>query len=142
MKTPDQIQQDYIDAFASKGDAFEQFDYLLQVSAQLEELDEDLKVENVLVKGCQSQVWLYPAWEDSAPGSGFALKGDSDTLMVRGVIRIFQNMFTGQDAQAIIDCPVRFVDETELMYVFDAQRQAGVSAIAKTIKEFAQQALE
>ncbi len=142
MKTPDQIQQDYIDAFTSKGDAFEQFDYLLQVSAQLDELDEALKIEDALVKGCQSQVWLHPVWEGGKPGSSFAIKGDSDTLMVRGVIRIFQDMFTGQDAQAIINCPVRFVDETELLYVFDAQRQAGVGAIAKTIKEFAQQALE
>ncbi len=141
MGTPDSIQQGYIDAFLSKGDAFEQFDYLLQISAQLEELDDVLKVDDVLVKGCQSQVWLYLSWEGGAPGKGFALKGDSDTLMVRGVIRIFQEMFAGQDARRIVECPVRFVDETELAYVFDAQRQAGVSAIAKTIKEFAQQAL-
>lgn len=141
VKTPDEIQQGYIDEFVSKGDAFEQFDYLLQVSAQLDELAEELKVDDVLVKGCQSQVWLYPSWESDEPGYGFAIKGDSDTLMVRGVIRIFQQMFAGQDARSIVDCPVRFVEETELMYVFDAQRQAGVSAIAKTIKDFAQQAL-
>lgn len=141
MSTPDQIQQAYIDEFLSMGDAFGQFDYLLQVSAQLDELPGELKTEDVLVKGCQSQVWLYPAWEGEQLGSGFALKGDSDTLMVRGVIRIFQEMFAGQDAQVILDCPVRFVAETELSYVFDAQRQAGVQAIAKTIKEFAQQAL-
>lgn len=141
MRAPDEIQQAYIDAFVSKGDAFEQFDYLLQVSAQLDELPEELKVEDVLVKGCQSQVWLYPAWEGGEPGRGFSLKGDSDTLMVRGVIKIFQDMFAGQDAKTILDCPVRFVHETELAYVFDAQRQAGVSAIAKTIQDFAQQAI-
>lgn len=138
---PDEVQQDYIDAFLSKGDAFEQFDYLLQVSAQLDELADELKVEDVLVKGCQSQVWLYPSWEGGEPGRGFALKGDSDTLMVRGVIKIFADMFAGQDVRAILDCPVRFVRETELAYVFDAQRQAGVSAIAKTIKEFASSAI-
>lgn len=141
MREPDAIQQEFIDAFASCGDAFNQFDYLLQLSAQLEELEETLKVDDVLVKGCQSQVWLYPSWEGDEPGRGFALKGDSDTLMVRGVIYMFQQMFAGQDARAIIDCPVRFVEETELMYVFDAQRQAGVSAIAKTIKQFAARAL-
>lgn len=141
MRTPDEVQQSYIDSFLSKGDAFEQFDYLLQVSARLDELSEDLKVEDVLVKGCQSQVWLYPSWEGAEPGRGFALRGDSDTLMVRGVIKIFADMFAGQDAQAIVDCPVRFVRETELAYVFDAQRQAGVSAIAKTIRDFASKAI-
>lgn len=141
MRTPDEVQQAYIDAFLDKGDAFEQFDYLLQVSAQLDELADGLKVEDALVKGCQSQVWLYPSWEGTEPGRGFALRGDSDTLMVRGVIKIFADMFAGQDAQAIVDCPVRFVHETELAYVFDAQRQAGVSAIAKTIRDFASKAI-
>ncbi len=141
MKTPEQIQQAYIDAFANKGDAFEQFDYLLQISAQLDELPDELKTDDVLVKGCQSQVWLYPSWNGGQPGRSFALEGDSDTLMVRGVIRIFQEMFSGQSAQAILECPVLFVEQTELAYVFDAQRQAGVQAIAKTIHDFARQAL-
>lgn len=141
MKTPDEIQQELIDGFVAAGDTFEQFDHLLNISAQLEELPEDRKVKDVLVEGCQSQVWLYPSWTGSALGESFALEGDSDTLMVRGVIRMFQQMFSGQSARAIVECPVRFVEETELMYVFDAKRQAGVSAIASTIKDFARKAL-
>ena len=136
VKAPDEIQQEFIDGFVAAGDTFEQFDYLLQLSAQLEELPEERKVKEVLVEGCQSQVWLYPSWAGVAPGEGFALEGDSDTLMVRGVIYLFQ-----QDARAIIECPVRFVEETELVYIFDAKRQAGVSAIASTIKDFARKAL-
>ena len=139
--TPDEIQQGFIVGFLSRGDTFEQFDYLLELSAKLDELPDEKKTEDVLVKGCQSQVWLYPSWAGVAPGEGFALEGDSDTLMVRGVIYLFQQMFSGQDAQAIIECPVRFVEETELAYIFDAKRQAGVSAIASTIKDFARKAL-
>lgn len=141
VKAPDEIQQEFIDGFVAAGDTFEQFDYLLRLSAQFEELPEERKVKEALVEGCQSQVWLYPSWAGVAPGEGFALEGDSDTLMVRGVIYLFQQMFSGQDAQAIIECPVRFVEETELAYIFDAQRQAGVSAIATTVKEFARKAL-
>lgn len=140
MKTPDEIQQGYIDEFHNRGDAFEQFDYLLELSAKLEELPDAAKTSDVLVEGCQSQVWLYPSWT-GATGEGFSLAGDSDTLMVRGVIYMFQQMFAGQSAQSVIDCAVRFVSETELAYIFDAQRQAGVSAIASTIREFASQAL-
>ena len=141
VKAPDEIQQEFIDGFVAACDTFEQFDYLLQLSAQLEELPEERKVKEALVEGCQSQVWLYPSWAGVAPGEGFALEGDSDTLMVRGVIYLFQQMFSGQDARAIIECPVRFVEETELVYIFDAKRQAGVSAIASTIKDFARKAL-
>ena len=96
VKAPDEIQQEFIDGFVAAGDTFEQFDYLLQLSAQLEELPEERKVKEVLVEGCQSQVWLYPSWAGVAPGEGFALEGDSDTLMVRGVIYLFSKCSRGK----------------------------------------------
>ena len=55
VKAPDEIQQEFIDGFVAAGDTFEQFDYLLQLSAQLEELPEERKVKEALVEGCQSR---------------------------------------------------------------------------------------
>lgn len=136
MNTPETIQSGIIASFQSKGGAFEQFDYLLQLSAELDEMDEELKTEESLVKGCQSQVWMHLRWTEGL-GRGLCLRGDSDTLMVRGVIRIFQLMFEGQSADAIAKCPLRFVDETELKDIFDAKRQAGVSSIASSVRSFA-----
>ena len=69
VKAPDEIQQEFIDGFVAAGDTFEQFDYLLQLSAQLEELPEERKMKEVLVEGCQSQVWLYPSWEGASSGA-------------------------------------------------------------------------
>ena len=140
MQNPDEVQQRYIERLNAAGGAFEQFDLLLNIAAELDDLPEDLKQADALVEGCQSQVWLYPAWQ-GAKGIRFHLDGDSDTLMVRGVIRMFQQMFDGQDAEAILSCPVRFLEETELVYVFDPQRRAGVSSIADVIREFAREAL-
>lgn len=136
MDTPEAIQNDIIASFQSKGGAFEQFDYLLQLSAELDEMDEGLKTEESLVKGCQSQVWMRFHWTGGT-GRELCLRGDSDTLMVRGVIRIFQLMFEGQNADAVAKCPLRFVEETELRDIFDVKRQAGVSAIASSVKSFA-----
>ncbi|MGN0073498.1 MAG: SufE family protein [Coriobacteriales bacterium] len=140
MKSPDEVQQGYIDRFNAAGGAFEQFDLLLNISAELDELPPERMLPEALVEGCQSQVWLWPRWE-CGEGRGFALEGDSDTLMVRGVIRIFQQMFSGCSASEILACPVRFLEETELVYVFDPQRQAGVAAIAGVIRGFASEAL-
>lgn len=140
VSTADEVQQGYIDRLNAAGGAFEQFDLLLNISAQLEELPQERKLDSALVEGCQSQVWLWPRWEGGV-GHGFALEGDSDTLMVRGVIRIFQQMFSGFSADEILACPVRFLQETELAYVFDPQRRAGVASIAGVIKDFASEAL-
>ncbi len=141
MLQPTEIQNQLIERITQAGEAFEQFDCLLGLAAELDELPEQDKRDDVLVSGCQSQVWLYLEWRGSAPGRGFALRADSDTLMVRGVLRIFELMFGGQDARAIAQCPVEFVEKTELSCIFDAQRKAGVAAIAGMIRAFALEAL-
>lgn len=141
MKTPEAVQAEIIEMFNAEGEAFEQFDHLLQLAAELDELDDALKVKDALVEGCQSQVWLYLDWEGGAPGGRFRMMGDSDTLMVRGVIRILELMFGGQHASAIEECQIEFVESTELKFIFDAKRQAGVAAIVEAIKEFARAAL-
>lgn len=134
MQAPQQIQQGIIDGFTSFGDAFDQFTYLLELAAELPELPDDQKADDALVKGCQSQVWLHTGWEDGR----FLLRADSDTLMVRGVIRIFQLMFEGQTAEAILGCPIEFVEKTELASIFDSKRKAGVSSIGEGIRAAAE----
>ena len=138
---PTEIQDEVIATFNAQGEALEQFDHLLQLAAELDEMDETDKVADVLVDGCQSQVWLYLDWTGDAPGEGFRLRGDSDTLMVRGIIRILELMFNGQDARAVAECPIEFVDKTELKYIFDSKRQAGVASIVGDMKTFAEAAL-
>ncbi|MDO4290045.1 MAG: SufE family protein [Eggerthellaceae bacterium] len=142
METPQETQTKLIDRFVQAGGAFEQFDCLLSLAAELDELSVEDKRPDVLVSGCQSQVWLYLDWEGDVPGHGFCLRADSDTLMVRGVLRIFELMFGGQDAADVVGCPIEFVSKTELAYIFDAKRQAGVASIAGEIRAFAQAALD
>lgn len=105
------------------GDTFEQFDYLLQLSAQLEELPEERKVKEVLVEGASLRCGSIPhgrAWRQARAS---LLKVTATRSWCCGVIYLFQQMFSGQDARAIIECPVRFVEETELVYIFDAKRR-------------------
>lgn len=133
---PDAVQTRIIDAFAEHGDAFNQFDYLLQLASELDELSEQDKRPEALIKGCQSQVWIHLSWTPESEGaaSTLCLRGDSDTLMVRGVIRILELMFAGCSPDEVLGCPLRFVEETELASIFDSQRKTGVSAIMDALR--------
>lgn len=134
METPAQIQDRIIASFHEAGDAFNQFTYLLQLASEFPELPEERKVKDVLVEGCQSQVWLYVTVDDEGR---IHIEGDSDTLMVRGTIRIFSLMFEGQRCEDVLGTEIRFVDETELASIFDSKRKAGVSAIWGVIERAA-----
>lgn len=139
--TPDVTQQAIIDAFLECGDAFNQFEHLLELAAKLPELPESKMRAEALVKGCQSQVWLYPSW-DAGDGAAQAsprlhLVGDSDTLMVRGVIYILALMFEGRTPEEVLGCSLRFIEETELASIFDAKRKTGVASIMDVIRSSA-----
>ena len=129
MKTPDQIQDEIILGFLDAGDPLAQFEHLLGLSYQLPEMPEADRTADVLVKGCQRQVWLYVEW----PNGLLNIRGESDTLMVRGVINMYKAMFDGRPPQDVLSCKIRFVDETDMAAIFDPSRKAGVASIFETI---------
>ena len=134
METPHQIQERIVREIEQAGDPFNQFEYLLAKAAELPEMPEERKVPDVLVKDCQSQVWLYLHDVGGRP----VIEADSDTLMIRGTIQILKDMFDGQPPQAVVDCDVDYIQRTDLAYAFDSKRVAGQAAIVARIKEFAQ----
>ena len=134
MASPQQIQERIIREIEQTGDPFNQFEYLLTKASQLDEMPEGRKHPDVLVKDCQSQVWLYLHNEGGRP----IIEADSDTLMIRGTIQILKEMFDGQTPADIIACDVNYIQRTDLAYAFDSKRVAGQVAIVKRIKDFAQ----
>ena len=134
MESPQAIQERIVREIEEAGDPFNQFEYLLAKASQLDEMPLSRKRPEVLVKDCQSQVWLYLHDVDGRP----IIEGDSDTLMIRGTIQILKEMFDGQAPADIIACDVDYIQRTDLAYAFDSRRVAGQVAIVKRIKDFAQ----
>lgn len=134
MESPQAIQERIVREIEEAGDPFNQFEYLLTKASQLDEMPEERKRPDVLVKDCQSQVWLYLHNEGGRP----VIEADSDTLMIRGTIQILKEMFDGQAPEDVIACDVDYIQRTDLAYAFDSKRVAGQAAIVKRIKDFAQ----
>lgn len=133
MESPQLIQERIVQEIEQLGDPFNQFEYLLSKASLLDEMPEERKCADVLVKDCQSQVWLYLHDVDGRP----VIEADSDTLMIRGTIQILKEMFDNQPPEAVIACDVNYIQKTDLAYAFDSKRVAGQVAIVKRIKDFA-----
>ncbi len=134
MDSPQVIQDRIVQEIEEAGDPFNQFEYLLTKASLLDEMPEERKTSDVLVKDCQSQVWLYLHNVDGCP----VIEADSDTLMIRGTIQILKEMFDNQAPEDVLACDVDYIQRTDLAYAFDSKRVAGQVAIVKRIKEFAQ----
>lgn len=134
MDSPQVIQDRIVQEIEQAGDPFNQFEYLLEKASLLDEMPDERKVADVLVKDCQSQVWLYLHDVDGRP----VIEADSDTLMIRGTIQIMKEMFDRQLPEDVVACDVDFIQRTDLAYAFDSKRVAGQVAIVGRIKNFAQ----
>ncbi len=125
------IQDEIIDEFSEIGDAFDQYSYLVEISAMLDPMPDEKKDKEHLVEGCQSHVWLYVSCVDGA----IDIEADSDTYIVKGVLRLLEDMFNGQSPSDVASAEVTFLNKTQITATFDADRQKGIGYVIKDIQK-------
>ena len=124
-----------VDNFALFDDWEERYRYLIDLGRTLPSMDESLKTEENLVKGCTSRVWMQ------ADLSGDELKfvADSDAHIVRGLIAILDRAYQGQALSNIqnIDIDGAFA-KIGLDQNLSPNRRNGFFSMVERIQSFAQ----
>ncbi len=87
---------DLIDNFSLFDDWEEKYKYLIDIGKTLPFMDDVLKTDSTIVKGCTSRVWLYGSVNDAGI---YHFVADSDAHIVRGLIAILIAAFDGQPKQ-------------------------------------------
>lgn len=131
---PDEIQSRIIADINKAGDCFSQYTYLLERAALLPEMTDEEKSRASLVDGCQSRVWLLSACEDGV----MRYRASSDTLIVKGILALLIEMFSGQAPEDIVGVPLRVLRETDLGETLEVARANGASAMLRDIQKAAQ----
>ncbi len=130
--------------FAVLDDWEDRYRYVIELGRALEPLPEAARSEANKVRGCASQVWL--ATSVGPPMAGHApvltFKGDSDALIVRGLIAILLAIVSGKSAAEILarDALAEF-DGLGLREHLTPQRSNGLASMVQRIRKDAQQAL-
>lgn len=115
----------------------DRYRYVIELGRELPALDDAFKTEATKVRGCASQVWLVsrviPAPDGGKPRLAF--QGDSDALIVRGLIAILLTTIEGKAADEIlaIDLPAVFAG-LGLRENLTPQRSNGLASMIARIK--------
>ena len=96
-------------------------------------MDAEKKVEENIVIGCQSQVWLSAEAKD---GKVF-FEADSDAIITKGIIALLLKVFNGQPAREIVSNNLLFVDQIGLKEHLSPNRSNGLVAMIKKMKTYA-----
>lgn len=111
----------------------EKYDYLIELGFDLDEMPQDLKTEENLVKGCQSSVWFDIRCENGK--INFA--ADSDSLIVKGIVAIIDYLYNGQSAEDVLKADLSIFEELGLWQHLSSQRGNGLMAMLAHLKKAA-----
>jgi cysteine desulfuration protein SufE len=127
------IQQEIITEFSSFEDWMDKYSFLIELGNGLPPLDEKFKNDQNIIRGCQSQVWIYAEYRD---GKIF-YHGESDALIVKGLVALMLRVVDGQTPSDILKADFQFIDRIGLKEHLSPTRSNGLLAMIKQIRLYA-----
>jgi cysteine desulfuration protein SufE len=115
----------------------DRYRYVIDQGKAMEPLAEALKVPATKVHGCASQVWLHPVIQDGV----FRFDGDSDALIVRGLIAVLRALYNGLPVAEVGQVDARAeLERLGLNDHLSAQRSNGLRSMIERVREVAARA--
>ena len=126
--------EDIVETIGFFDDWEDRYRYIIDLGKELPAMPEAHKREELLVRGCQSQVWLD--WRER-DGRIF-LEVDSDALIVRGLIAIILAAFDGRTPRAILDFDIEgYFERLDLLKHLSPTRGNGLRAMVQRVRDIA-----
>ncbi len=126
-------QQAIIDEFAALESWEDRYKSIIERGRKLPDMPEELKTDKNIVKGCQSVVWLHATPVDGR----VKFQGDSDAMIVRGLIALLLEVYSGATPGEILATPADFINETGLGSHLSQTRANGLASMVKQINMYA-----
>jgi cysteine desulfuration protein SufE len=133
--------EDIAETFEFLDEWEDRYRHVIDMGKAMPPLDAALKVPATKVDGCASQVWLYPRVEGHGPAARFDFEGESDAMIVRGLIAVLHALYSGLSVEAVLKVDA----EAELARLgldehLSSQRSNGVRAMVARIRKLAAEA--
>ena len=115
----------------------DKYKYIIDLGKELEPYPDAFRTDDHRVLGCASQVWFYPIISKVNGKTFFSFKGDSDAMIVKGLLLLIERSFNGHLSHEIIEIDgSKFLESVGLDRAISSQRTNGFSnAINKIQKE-------
>ncbi|MBQ3361906.1 MAG: SufE family protein [Prevotella sp.] len=131
--TINEIQDEIIEEFSNFDDWMDKYQLLIDLGNEQEALDEKYKVEQNLIDGCQSRVWLQADYHDGI----IDFTAESDALIVKGIIALLIRVLSGHTPQEILDADLYFIEQIGLKEHLSPTRSNGLLAMVKQMRMYA-----
>jgi len=132
-KTIPEIEAEIVEEFSLFDDWESKYEYIIDLGKKLPLLEEEYKIDENKVRGCQSTVWLVADYRD---GKVF-YKAESDAVIVKGLISMLIRVLSGQTPEQIINAKLNFIEQIGMTTHLAQTRSNGLLSMVKQMKNFA-----
>ncbi|AZQ64626.1 SufE family protein [Flammeovirga pectinis] len=134
MKNIEEVQNEIIDDFdLLDGDRESTIFYIMELGQELPKLDEQYMIDENLIKGCQSKVWLTTDFQEGR----VIYSADSNTDITKGLISLLIRVLNNRTPQEIINADLFFFEKIGMNGVIGSQRSNGFASMIKQMKFYA-----
>ncbi|MGN6648374.1 MAG: SufE family protein [Cytophaga sp.] len=130
MATINEIQDQIIEDFDLFDEWDEKYAYIIDLGKKLPGLDAKYKVEENIIKGCQSLVWMVSTYKDGK----VYFEGESDAIIVKGLVALLLKVLSGQPAEDIAKSEMYFIDKIGMQQHLSMTRSNGLASMVKQMK--------
>lgn len=131
--TIDEIQDEIIDEFSVFDDWMDKYQILIDMGNSLPPFDETYRIDQNLIEGCQSRVWLHAEYRDGH----IYFSADSDAIIVKGVISLLMKVLSGRTPDEILASDLHFIDAIGLKEHLSPTRSNGLLSMVKQMRLYA-----
>ncbi|MDG4647549.1 SufE family protein [Roseibacterium sp. SDUM158017] len=130
--------EEIAETFEFLDDWEERYRHVIELGKAMDPLDDAFKVPATKVDGCASQVWILPRIEGEGPSATFDFHGDSDAIIVRGLIAVLHALYGGLSVREVgeVDASAE-LGRLGLQDHLSSQRSNGLRAMVGRIRDLA-----
>jgi len=133
MKTIIEEQDAIIKEFEIFDDWLDRYEYLIELSKDLEPLDPKYKTNEYLITGCQSRVWLMAEMKNDL----VMYYAETDAIITKGIISLLIRVLSGQKPEDVVSADLFFIDKIGLRQNLTPTRSNGLLSMVKQMKLYA-----
>ncbi|GHC26736.1 SufE family protein [Aidingimonas halophila] len=133
--SPQAAQEELADEFAMFDNWMDRYQYIIDMGRQLPEFPEEWKVDELKIKGCQSNVWMHHHFD----GERLHFSAISDAAIVSGLIAVLMRIYDGRQPTEITATAPRFLEDLGLDKHLSPTRSNGLHAMLGRIYDIAEE---
>lgn len=126
-------QAQLIEEFSFFDEWMDKYNFIIELGKGLKPMAEEDKNDDLLVKGCQSKVWL----KAEKDGENIVFQAEADAIIAKGIIAMLIDVFNGQPAAEVAAAELNFIEEIGLKEHLSPTRANGLMSMIKQMKYYA-----